>query len=219
MASVKKSQNAVLEPSDKKVNGYQHYEDFHPLIPAKNLCKNLKLLIPAHICPCFPSIHICTAVRTGNLALFNKTLKANAPKFQSEGTYTLIIRLHHNVIKTGVRMINLSYSRISLADVARKLQLDSSEDAEFIVAKVGQIFGHFWKKKTEISFQICKLEFIVAKVGQIFGNFWKKETEISFQICKLEFIVAKVGQISGRKRQKYPSKSANISLQKHNFPG
>lgn len=82
-----------------------------------------------------PYLQLTQAVRTGNLALFNKTLKANAPKFQSEGTYTLIIRLHHNVIKTGVRMINLSYSRISLADVARKLQLDSSEDAEFIVAK------------------------------------------------------------------------------------
>lgn len=37
----------------------------------------------------------------------------------------------------GVRMISLSYSRISLADIAQKLQLDSPEDAEFIVAKVG----------------------------------------------------------------------------------
>lgn len=36
-------------------------------------------------------------------------------------------------------MISLSYSRISLADIAQKLQLDSPEDAEFIVAKVG---GH-----------------------------------------------------------------------------
>ena len=33
-------------------------------------------------------------------------------------------------------MINLSYSRISLTDIAQKLQLDSPEDAEFIVAKV-----------------------------------------------------------------------------------
>lgn len=46
------------------------------------------------------------------------------------------MRLRHNVIKTGVRMINLSYSRISLADIADKLQLDSPEDAEFIIAKV-----------------------------------------------------------------------------------
>ena len=40
------------------------------------------------------------------------------------------------MIKAGVRMINLSYSRISLSDIAQKLQLDSPEDAEFIVAKV-----------------------------------------------------------------------------------
>ena len=45
-------------------------------------------------------------------------------------------RLHHNVIKTGIRMISLSYSKISLEEIASKLQLDSPEDAEFIVAKV-----------------------------------------------------------------------------------
>ncbi len=33
-------------------------------------------------------------------------------------------------------MINLSYSRISLMDIAQKLLLDSPEDAEYIVAKV-----------------------------------------------------------------------------------
>lgn len=36
-------------------------------------------------------------------------------------------------------MINLSYSRISLSDIAQKLQLDSPEDAEFIVAKASII--------------------------------------------------------------------------------
>lgn len=106
----------------------------------------------------------CAAVRTGNLAKFNQVLEQFGEKFQTDGTYTLIIRLRHNVIKTGepvtahlashitpdpwtgilpcvcvcagVRMISLSYSRISLADIAQKLQLDSPEDAEFIVAKV-----------------------------------------------------------------------------------
>jgi 26S proteasome regulatory subunit N3 len=47
-----------------------------------------------------------------------------------------LLRLHHNVIKTGIRMISLSYSKISLEEIASKLQLDSPEDAEFIVAKV-----------------------------------------------------------------------------------
>ncbi|XP_069490872.1 26S proteasome non-ATPase regulatory subunit 3 [Ambystoma mexicanum] len=82
-----------------------------------------------------PYFLLTQAVRTGNLSKFNQALDQFSEKFQTDGTYTLIIRLRHNVIKTGVRMISLSYSRISLADIAQKLQLDSPEDAEFIVAK------------------------------------------------------------------------------------
>ncbi|KAJ4921367.1 hypothetical protein JOQ06_022811 [Pogonophryne albipinna] len=82
-----------------------------------------------------PYFLLTQAVRMGNLAKFNQVLEEFGEKFQTDGTYTLIIRLRHNVIKTGVRMISLSYSRISLADIAQKLQLDSPEDAEFIVAK------------------------------------------------------------------------------------
>ena len=44
--------------------------------------------------------------------------------------------MRHNVIKTGVKMMSLSYSKISLDSIAQKLQLDSAVDAEFIVAKV-----------------------------------------------------------------------------------
>ena len=43
--------------------------------------------------------------------------------------------MRHNVIKTGLKKINSSYSRISLVDVAAKLHLDNVQDAEFIVAK------------------------------------------------------------------------------------
>ena len=75
-------------------------------------------------------------MRTGNLARFNEVLGQYGEKFEAEGTATLIVRLRHNVIKTGVRMQNLSYARISLSDIAQKLLLDSPEDAEFIVAKV-----------------------------------------------------------------------------------
>jgi len=75
------------------------------------------------------------AVRSGNLAKFNENLSEYCQKYIKDGTYSLIIRLRHNVIKTGIRMINLSYSKISLQDIASKLLLDSPEDAEFIVAK------------------------------------------------------------------------------------
>ncbi|XP_041087734.1 26S proteasome non-ATPase regulatory subunit 3-like isoform X2 [Polyodon spathula] len=82
-----------------------------------------------------PYFLLTQAVRMGNLAKFSQALEKFGEKFRTDGTNTLIIRLRHNVIKTGVRMISLSYSRISLSDIAQKLQLDSPEDAEFIVAK------------------------------------------------------------------------------------
>jgi len=82
-----------------------------------------------------PYFQLTQAVRGGNLQKFNQTLQTFGTKFQAENTYTLIVRLRHNVIKTGVRMISLSYSRISLLDIANRLALDSPEDAEFIVAK------------------------------------------------------------------------------------
>jgi 26S proteasome regulatory subunit N3 len=47
----------------------------------------------------------------------------------------LIVRLRQNVIKTGIRRLSLSYSRISLRDICVKLHLDSEEDAEYIVGK------------------------------------------------------------------------------------
>lgn len=45
------------------------------------------------------------------------------------------MRLRQNVIKTGIRRLSLSYSRISLRDICVKLNLDSEEDAEYIVGK------------------------------------------------------------------------------------
>lgn len=82
-----------------------------------------------------PYLGITQAVRVGDLAKFQDTLSKYASTFREDKTYTLILRLHHNVIKTGIRMISLSYSKISLRDICVKLQLDSEEDAEYIVAK------------------------------------------------------------------------------------
>lgn len=43
--------------------------------------------------------------------------------------------LRHNVIKTGLRKINLAYSRISIQDICHKLHFESEEEAEYIIAK------------------------------------------------------------------------------------
>ena len=75
------------------------------------------------------------AVRIGDLNKFQEGLAKFEAVFKKDKTYTLILRLRHNVIKTGIRMISLSYSKISLRDICIKLHLDSEEDAEFIVSK------------------------------------------------------------------------------------
>ncbi|KAK9164573.1 hypothetical protein Syun_005475 [Stephania yunnanensis] len=78
------------------------------------------------------------AVRVGDLELFRVVAEKFASTFSSDGTHNLIVRLRHNVIRTGLRNISISYSRISLADVAQKLRLDSENpvaDAESIVSK------------------------------------------------------------------------------------
>lgn len=82
-----------------------------------------------------PYFQLTQAVRMGNLQRFGEVLENFGPQFRLDHTYTLILRLRHNVIKTAIRSIGLSYSRISPQDIAQKLGLDSAEDAEFIVAK------------------------------------------------------------------------------------
>lgn len=82
-----------------------------------------------------PYFQLTQAVRMGNLQRFGEVLENFSPQFRQDHTFTLILRLRHNVIKTAIRAIGLSYSRISPQDIAKKLGLDSAEDAEFIVAK------------------------------------------------------------------------------------
>merc|ERR1711959_808642 len=71
----------------------------------------------------------------GDLATFRKVLTEHGATFQADQTISLIKRLRHNVIKTGLRSINVSYSCISLDDVAEKLGLERQEAVEGVVAK------------------------------------------------------------------------------------
>ncbi len=47
----------------------------------------------------------------------------------------MILRLRHTVIKFGLKKINISYSKISLPDVCKKLGLETVAETEQIVAK------------------------------------------------------------------------------------
>jgi len=102
-------------------------------------------------------------VRLGSLQQFNQVMADHSASFKADKNYTLVQvptrlcfrcflaslpfsltdvaranhtqRLGHNVLKTGLRKISLSYSRISMADIAAKLQLPSATAAEHVCAK------------------------------------------------------------------------------------
>eukprot|EP00960_Hanusia_phi_P012378 361479-Hanusia_phi.AAC.3 len=82
-----------------------------------------------------PYLQICQAVRIGDLGAFHRAMQEHGDTFKADKTYSLIVRLRHNVIKTGLKKINTAYSNISLEDVCAKLCLESVEDTRFIVAK------------------------------------------------------------------------------------
>ena len=82
-----------------------------------------------------PYLSLVQAVRVGKIDGFLNVVQTHNATFRRDGTYTLVLRLRQNVIKTGIRMMSLSYAKISLRDICMKLKLDSEESAEYIVAK------------------------------------------------------------------------------------
>lgn len=82
-----------------------------------------------------PYLAVTQAVRSGDTALFTQCVTKFEAAFKKDHTFTLVQRLHQNVIKTGLRKINTAYSRISFEDICKRLHLDSPLDAELIVTK------------------------------------------------------------------------------------
>ena len=82
-----------------------------------------------------PYFLITEAVRTGDIHLFNRIVQKYSQRFSKDDTLTLIQRLHHNVLKAGLRAINSTYSRISLSDIAKKLDIASVDEAAGITSK------------------------------------------------------------------------------------
>ena len=106
-----------------------------------------------------PYFHLTKAIFNGSLTALTATVEQFGDTFGKENNLTMILRLRYSVIRVGLKRLEISYSRISLDDVARKLQLDSAQEAEYIVAKAicdnlikGQIDhenGHLLIPKTE----------------------------------------------------------------------
>lgn len=84
-----------------------------------------------------PYLYLTQAVRAGDLQQFTAVAdhEVYKPIFVRDKNYALIRRLGHNVLKTGLKKISVSYSRISLHDIAAKLHLPSVRATEFVCAK------------------------------------------------------------------------------------
>lgn len=82
-----------------------------------------------------PYFNLTKSVRLGDLKYFSTVLSDHQANFIKDSNFTLISRLRQNVIKTGIRIISLSYSKISLKDICIKLHLDTEESTEYIVSK------------------------------------------------------------------------------------
>jgi len=82
-----------------------------------------------------PYYELTQSVRSGDLGKFSESVSNFSENFETDKNLRLVMRLRHNVIKTGIRQIATSYSKISLTELGQKLNLDNADDAEFIVAK------------------------------------------------------------------------------------
>lgn len=82
-----------------------------------------------------PYYHITKAVKLGDLNLFTQSLSKYKNQLTKDANYQLCVRLRSNVIKTGIRMISLTYKKISLKDICLKLHLDSEQTVEYMVSR------------------------------------------------------------------------------------
>jgi len=82
-----------------------------------------------------PYLSLARAVRGGDVAAYQRTLTEHEARLTSDALYALTTRLHHTVIRAGLRKIGMSYSRLSIAEVATKLSLPPGENAELLVAR------------------------------------------------------------------------------------
>lgn len=83
----------------------------------------------------YPYYHLTNTVKLGDLNKFTNCLTKFKKQLIKDDNYQLCVRLRSNVIKTGIRIISLTYKKISLKDICLKLSLDSEQTAEYMVSR------------------------------------------------------------------------------------
>lgn len=82
-----------------------------------------------------PYFHLTKTVKLGDLKKFTAVITKYKHQLVQDGNYQLCVRLRSNVIKTGIRIISLTYKKISLKDICLKLRLDSEQSVEYMVSR------------------------------------------------------------------------------------
>lgn len=85
--------------------------------------------------PLTPYFQAVNCVKSGDMDQFRKIVAKYDACFKTDKNFSLIQRLKHTVLKFGLKKLNVSYSKISLIDIQKKLSLESLEETEQIVAK------------------------------------------------------------------------------------
>ncbi|SCU77527.1 LADA_0A00914g1_1 [Lachancea dasiensis] len=82
-----------------------------------------------------PYYHLSKAVKLGDLNKFTSAISTYKKELLNDGNYQLCVRLRSSVIKTGIRIISLTYKKISLKDICLKLRLESEQTVEYMVSR------------------------------------------------------------------------------------
>lgn len=82
-----------------------------------------------------PYLELVKAVRSGDMKEFDLNVQKRGKIYERDGTLSLIKRLAHNVIRSGLKTICSSYNRIYLDDIAKYFGWDNSHDVEGVVSK------------------------------------------------------------------------------------
>jgi len=82
-----------------------------------------------------PYYDLCVVAQNGNLEEFQKAYSRHEKTFMRDKMHLLVLRLRNTVIKTGLRKINLAYSKIPLDVVAKQLGLKDVEETSWVIAK------------------------------------------------------------------------------------
>jgi len=83
----------------------------------------------------FPYYELVHSLVKGDIVGFENVKNKHTAAFKKDGLMILINRLYQNVVRAGLKKINLSYSQISFDDIRQKLNLGESLDVGLIIAK------------------------------------------------------------------------------------